>query len=447
MPAGTIALTNNSTTVTGSGTSFTTELKVNDFVVSTVGGVAYTLGVKSIESNTSLTLMENYTGPSASGQSWTPVPYSTMAAITAQLAAQVTYAIRGLNLDKANWQQVFTAPGNITVSLPDGTSWQGPSWAYMATQFSGKANTSDVLTKADNLNSLTDKATARTNLGLKGAAVLDVGTASGTVAAGNDIRIDGALQKTGGNMTGGITSDVKAAGYFKTNNGWVTESGSSNGSNILSRVYGPGTTDFFTYDFYLNSGNFWAARHIMTNAGGVNRVWEMRSDNSFRSPGTVYAAGTALTSDARLKSNFEDVHYDLDIIDGIIPQYYDKRIPDGDEVPRVGAETSGPEGSGSEVDIPPPPEYVRELGIVAQKLQKVLPGLVSSYYWNEKYPDLLSINYSGLAAWLVGYVANLKDLVKSQGETITKQDGIISKMEVRLAELESRMKAIDGLDA
>ncbi|TQC75522.1 hypothetical protein [Pantoea dispersa] len=168
MPAGTIALTNNSATVTGSGTSFTTELKVNDFVVSTVGGVAYTLGVKSIESNTSLTLMENYTGPSASGQSWTPVPYGTMAAITAQLAAQVTYAIRGLNLDKANWQQVFTAPGNITVSLPDGTSWQGPSWSSIVTQFGNKADKSaldNYLLKSDNLASVQNKVSAMSNLG------------------------------------------------------------------------------------------------------------------------------------------------------------------------------------------------------------------------------------------------------------------------------------------
>lgn len=152
MAAGTIALTNNSATVTGSGTSFTTELKVNDLVVSTVGGVAYTLGVKSIESNTSLTLMENYTGPSASGQSWTPVPSGTMAAITAQLAGQVTYAVRGFNLDKVNWQQIFTGSGTVTVTLPDGTSWQGPAW-------NGK------LDKAQNLNDLNDKSVARTNIG------------------------------------------------------------------------------------------------------------------------------------------------------------------------------------------------------------------------------------------------------------------------------------------
>ena len=199
MPAGTIALTNNSATVTGSGTSFTTELKVNDFVASTVGGVAYTLGVKSIESNTSLTLMENYTGPSASGQSWTPVPYGTMAAITAQLAAQVTYAIRGLNLDKANWQQIFTGSGTVTVTLPDGTSWQGPSWAYMATQFG------NMLTKADNLASVADKAVARTNLGLGDSSTKNVGTTANTVMAG-----DAGLLKSGGTMAAAISFATRA---------------------------------------------------------------------------------------------------------------------------------------------------------------------------------------------------------------------------------------------
>ncbi|MFF7411653.1 hypothetical protein [Streptomyces lydicus] len=45
------------------------------------------------------------------------------------------------------------------------------------------------LTKSDNLASLGSAATARTNLGLGGAATLNVGTVSGTVAAGNDSRL------------------------------------------------------------------------------------------------------------------------------------------------------------------------------------------------------------------------------------------------------------------
>ncbi|WP_233592993.1 gp53-like domain-containing protein [Candidatus Pantoea deserta] len=128
MPAGTITLTNNSATVTGSGTSFTSELKANDFIVAVVGGVTYTLGVKSVDSATGVTLITAYSGPTTSGLAWTAVPNAALVGITAQVAADVAKAIRGLNLDKANWQQVYSASGNITVTLPDGTQYSGPAW-------------------------------------------------------------------------------------------------------------------------------------------------------------------------------------------------------------------------------------------------------------------------------------------------------------------------------
>lgn len=292
MPAGTIALTNNSATVTGTGTSFTTELKVNDFLVSTVGGLAYTLGVKSIESNTSLTLMEKYTGPSATGQSWTPVPYGTMAAITAQLAAQVTYAIRGFNLDKANWQQIFTGTGTVTVTLPDGTSWQGPAWGGIAATISSKANTADVLTKADNLSSVVDKSVARTNLGLA------YGATAGTVAQGNDSRLNTVGSKTGGTISSAVTingiTQIPTAGAYFYSSGSVTES-NNNMTTIGMRIAGnsSGTDIYLRYN--LVSGNYHAFQLVQSSA----ETFRVQSN------GYAYATSFNNTSDSNLKFNKE----------------------------------------------------------------------------------------------------------------------------------------------
>lgn len=128
MSAGTLTLTNNSDAVTGAGTTFTTELVAGDFIVTTVGGITYTLPVKSIGSGTQLVLVSKYPGPTQAGAAWQAVPRAAQNQITAELVAQTTAALRGLNYDKQNWQAVFSASGDITVVLPDGSTFTGPSW-------------------------------------------------------------------------------------------------------------------------------------------------------------------------------------------------------------------------------------------------------------------------------------------------------------------------------
>lgn len=132
MSAGTLTLTNNSDLVSGAGTSFSTELTAGDFVVVTVGGVTYTLPVKSVEGDTEITLISKYPGPTQQGSAWNAVPRATQNRVTSALVAQSTEALRGLNYDKQNWQAVFSASGNITVFLPDGSSFSGPSWKSIA---------------------------------------------------------------------------------------------------------------------------------------------------------------------------------------------------------------------------------------------------------------------------------------------------------------------------
>ncbi|MEH3438188.1 tail fiber domain-containing protein [Enterobacter roggenkampii] len=169
MSAGTITLTNGSAVVGGSGTSFATELAAGDFIVSTVGGVSYTLPVKSVESNAQLTLVSNFTGPTQSGAAWSAVPRVALNMVTAALVAQSAEALRGLNYDKQNWQQVYSAAGNITVKLPDGTIFTGPSWKYLSDNMATKSGGAVPVNQGG--TGAKDASGARYNIGAAGSGV------------------------------------------------------------------------------------------------------------------------------------------------------------------------------------------------------------------------------------------------------------------------------------
>ncbi|MDI6637027.1 hypothetical protein QMA74_22555, partial [Pantoea dispersa] len=226
MSAGTIALTNNSATVTGTGTSFTTELKPGDFVYVTVGGAPYTLVASSVTSDTQLTLAVAFDGPTTTGLAWNAVPASLQVAITQKILNDFAQVARGRILDFKNWQKIYSNDQSVTVTRPDRTTFTGPSWGYMATQFGNK------LDKEENLNDLTDKEVARTNLGLGDSATKSVGTKSNTVAAGDDSRLGTINNKTGGTISSNINVQSSSAPntyYSPGFNGINTNRGSTSG--------------------------------------------------------------------------------------------------------------------------------------------------------------------------------------------------------------------------
>lgn len=189
MSAGTLTLTNNSAAVAGSGTAFTTEVAAGDFIVVTVGGVPYTLPIKSVESGTALTLVSNFTGPTQSGAAWSAVPRVALNMVTAALVAQSAEALRGLNYDKQNWQQVYSAAGSITVKLPDGSTYSGPSWKYLSDNMATKSGGAVPVNQGG--TGSTDEAGARTNLGLGSAATKNAGTGDGELMTVGSFGIGG----------------------------------------------------------------------------------------------------------------------------------------------------------------------------------------------------------------------------------------------------------------
>lgn len=105
---GTLTATNGSSTVTGVGTLFTTQVEFGDFL--TLGGVQYK--VLSVASNTSLTLVSNFAGTTSS--SLTSVANLRPAAIDGTYAG---LTIREFGISSANSVATTTTPAIVKVSL------------------------------------------------------------------------------------------------------------------------------------------------------------------------------------------------------------------------------------------------------------------------------------------------------------------------------------------
>ncbi|MGV4115677.1 phage tail protein [Citrobacter freundii] len=268
MSAGVIQLTHNSATVLGYQTSFSTTLQPGDFVVSVVGGIAYTLPVKSIESNDSLTLVSAFTGPTANNLAWDAVSRVALNMVTAAMVVQNTEALRGLNYDKQNWQLIFSSSGDVTVKLPDGSSFTGPAWGGIAATLSGlakKGANSDItsLTGLTTPLSLTqggtgakDAAGGRQALELKSAATRDADDSLKNYQSGEklvamqavtDFRLISAydsMENYPKGVSGGLTkgSSLPQSGFGATeavglinNRGWHDQSGADTSFQIACK--------------------------------------------------------------------------------------------------------------------------------------------------------------------------------------------------------------------
>lgn len=294
MSAGTLTLTNNSAQVSGTGTSFTTELTAGVFIVVTVGGVPYTLPIKSVESGTALTLVSNFTGPTQSGAAWSAVPRVALNMVTAALVAQSAEALRGLNYDKQNWQQFFTADGDVTITLPDTSQTTGPS---------AKKLINSVVNKADKVNGVVPKEQGGTGL------TQPFGDKAGQFCQGNDSRLNSVNGKSGGK----ITSTISVAGESKSVKEIASEPSNGvtiNGASVLS-VHSIAGVDRVVAsiearyqwgqpasDAYINCG-------LLSAQGG----WVSGSSYRFSGSGDATAPGSWINgaSDARVKSNVKPI--------------------------------------------------------------------------------------------------------------------------------------------
>ncbi|WP_445441515.1 tail fiber domain-containing protein [Citrobacter freundii] len=390
MSAGTLTLTNNSAAVAGNGTAFTTEVAAGDFIVVTVGGVPYTLPVKSVESGAALTLVSNYTGPTQSGAAWSAVPRVALNMVTAALVAQSAEALRGLNYDKQNWQLLFSANGNITVRLPDNSEFTGPSWKYLADNMATKSDGAVPVNQGGTGGKT--KEAARTNLGLGNSSTKDIGTITGTVAAGDDPR----LNTVNGKMSGVVKGD-----FFSLDNsyGHITQlltyntgtAGTHFGGMSMKRPNSQGwiLSQYTTTDYEVQSVT------IGIDAPGANVNWIFNRNGQ--------ATGTWVNnSDSRIKKDIKPIP------DPLVAM---KKIR-GCSWTRLDSGVTG-------------------FGFIAQEVQEVFPEAVHDFGQSMTMEDgkevenVLSVDTSGLSAAL-------------------HHEAILALM-VEIEELKTEMKSLTGV--
>jgi hypothetical protein len=217
-------------------------------------------------------------------------------------------------------------------------------------------------------------------------------------------------------------------GYIESTGGWSLQ-GPFTVTDQARFAAGTAAAPSVTRDTDTDNGMFFPAANTLAFSTGatermrvtdIGRVgignaapaYVLDVTGDINSSTNVRAAGTALTSDLRLKRNIVDIDSALDIVERLVPVRYEKKSTIADSVYQW-----------------------KQMGFIAQDLQEVLPDLV---HVGRDADSTLSVDYTSLVALLTGAIKEQQTIIQDQTQYIRILRAQIDAIEERLKSLEQR---------
>ncbi|EDQ4253029.1 tail fiber domain-containing protein [Salmonella enterica subsp. enterica] len=205
---GTISINGN--TATGTGTNWTaaaSQIRVSQTII-VLSNPVQMFQITAINSGTSLTVTPA-ASPALSGQKYGILITDSLS--VDGLAQSMSQLINDYDENIGAWETFASTSANQTITVTiNGVSVTIPALGKLAQKGSNGA-----VPIAQGGHGGTTAAEGRTNLGLGSSATRDVGTTSGTVAAGDDSRLNTVDGKSGGVIKGNVTIDYGGVLFLK----------------------------------------------------------------------------------------------------------------------------------------------------------------------------------------------------------------------------------------